>query len=132
MICRKNFTGMDVGDIPKDSEYHNCNFAQYSCIDDDGVKKGIRLFPGDDTPRTFVNCNMTNCEPPPGSICTHCNQALVERAIVVSTDTVEIDGFSIEVKKYVDRIHGKMSSTRYMRLSHPEDIPIEVEVVEGE
>ena len=37
---------------------------------------GHRIFPDDDTPRTFVNCNLLNATPPPGSTVTGCNTTI--------------------------------------------------------
>ena len=42
-------------------EYECCCFAQSQPIDTASVKTGVRLFPGDDTARTFIKCNLVNC-----------------------------------------------------------------------
>ena len=64
-IARKNFTNMDPAAIPVADEYIQCNFTQHVPDTSGAQPKGVRLFPGDDTPRIFRNCNLVNCEPPP-------------------------------------------------------------------
>ncbi len=78
MITSKNFSGQTT---PKTiaKEYKECNFTQPQSVKVGGKMQGVRLFPGDDTPRTFIDCNMVNCEPPPGSTLTGCNTVVVER-----------------------------------------------------
>ncbi len=78
MTEKKNFSGQTTPKI-KDTEYRNCNFSQPDCVDDAGKMRGVRIFPGDDTPRTFIGCNMVNCEPPLGSTQIDCNNAIVRR-----------------------------------------------------
>ena len=128
VIEGRNFSGK-VGppDIPLADEYILCNFSQPDCIDDGGVKKGIRLFPGDDTPRIFTSCNMKNCEPPPGSTYTDCNGAIVEKRVHKDSDTVTIDGQSVELENYVNKIHGYFKGGSYTYFSTPKEIPIDRE-----
>ncbi len=114
MIKGKNFMGLEVADIPKDAEYKRCNFARRNCIDDSGVKKGARLFPGDDTPRIFTLCNMSNCEPPPGSTVVNCNCSISAKQVVVGSDTVEIDGESITVYDYANISYGRYKDGEYV------------------
>ena len=47
-------TPSDIQDV-----YENSNFTQ--------PLAHTRIFPGDDTPRTFIRCNLKNCDLPPGS-----------------------------------------------------------------
>lgn len=64
MTENKNFTGQATPNIA-DTEYTLCNFRQWT--------PHTRIFPGDDTPRTFFKCNLYNCDLPPGSTVTLCN-----------------------------------------------------------
>ena len=114
-----------------DIEYRNCTFSQPAPIDDNGDKKGVRIFPGDDTPRTFFECNLVNCEPPPGSTLTNCNTTIRDSNLLVNTDTVTIDGQSTNVEERVDRIYGRFNPTtfEYDYKPSPIDIPIE-EIIE--
>ncbi len=106
MIVGKNFSGQPTPSII-DTEYHWCNFSQPAPIDVEGSKRGVRLFPDDDTPRTFVNCGMMNAEPPPGSTMTDCLTCIKEREKVTSTDTITIDGVSETVEHHSDFVHGR-------------------------
>ena len=108
-----NFRNRQTPDLI-DTEYRNCAFTQDQPIDTVGVKTGVRLFPGDDTPRIFINCNLVNCEPPPGSILTKCNTTIVSRKIVNNTDSVVIDGQVLSVDDYSDIIHGKYTVDGYV------------------
>lgn len=63
MTEHKNFTGQATPSIV-DTEYRRCNFTQETAH--------TRLFPGDDTPRTFTRCNLKNCDLPPGSATVGC------------------------------------------------------------
>ena len=73
---------------PLVDEYRNANFSYQNCIEVDGEKAGNRIFPGDDTPRTFVECNLVNCEVPPGSTVERCNCAIKETSEVVTQEVV--------------------------------------------
>lgn len=108
-----NFRNQQTPDLI-DTEYKNCSFAHDQPIDTVGVKTGVRLFPGDDTPRIFINCNMVNCEPPPGSILTKCNTTIVSRKVVNNTDSLVIDGEVLSVDDYSDIIHGKYTVNGYV------------------
>ncbi len=113
MIKNKNFRGQATPSII-DTEYRNCNFSTQNCIDVGGVKKGMRLFPGDDTPRTFISCNLVNCEPPPGSTIKGCNTAIKEDAVEVSSGDLEIDGDVIKVKNYANICYGRYKDGEYV------------------
>ena len=78
MTKNKNFS---KGTTPRiiDTEYVFCNFMQPQPTLVDGKWQGTRIFPGDDTPRTFRSCNLVNCEVPPGSTVIDCNTAIVQR-----------------------------------------------------
>ena len=102
-----------------DTVYERCAFAHDLPIDDDGVMIGNRLFPGDDTPRTFINCNLVNCETPPGSTLTNCNTTLAHNRKVVDTDSVIIDGESIDSDILENWIYGKyLADGSYCYHSH--------------
>lgn len=77
MIKSKNFSGQLTPDII-DDEYHNCNFTQQGEPDGLGRWRPVRIFPGDPTPRTFVECNLINCEVPLGSTLVRCNTSIIE------------------------------------------------------
>ena len=106
-IAEKNFTQPDPADIPKDAVYERCNFSRTQPADaTEGAAVGVRLFPGDDTPRTFIDCNLFNCEPPPGSLLQGCNTWIVETGITPSLkedDVVEVDGVEVSRTVYHDR-----------------------------
>lgn len=78
----KNLSGTPMPSIV-DTEYRGCNFAQPAPVQIDGVWQGVRLFPGDDTPRVFRDCNLCNAEPPPGSIVISCNTIVKQFGVSV-------------------------------------------------
>lgn len=100
MIQDKNYTNQPTPD-EIDTEYRSCNFTQQGVSDGLGGWLPTRIFPGDDTPRTFVRCNMVNCEPPPGSTLIQCNTQLVE---------YDRDGS--------DHVHGRLNPSTFARESH--------------
>lgn len=101
MIEKKNFAGMTTP--PEiDLEYRNCNFRQEGQPDGLGGWMPIRIFPGDDTPRTFFECNLVNCLPPPGSTLIRCNTQLCE---------YDRDG--------ADHIHGRVNPQTLARETKP-------------
>ena len=123
MISEKNFSNMDVNLIPVDTEYERCNFSRYQPELGPPIV-GVRLFPGDDTPRTFTDCNLFNCEPPPGSILNNCNTWIVETGILGPTDTLEIDGVVEHTVQYHDRtLHGKYTESGYVYEPTPVTTP---------
>lgn len=124
MIKGRNFQKTPIADIPKDTEYRECNFSRQDCIDD-GDKKGVRLFPGDDTPRTFTNCNLVNCEPPPESVLTGCNVTIREKCVEVSSEDLVIDSEIIVVKDYADIVYGTYRDGQYQYKPTPTQIPCE-------
>ena len=103
----ENFNFRNKPNPVKASTYTQCCFAHDQPIDTGGVKTGHRLFPGDDTPRTFIKCNLVNCEPPPGSTLVRCNTSIKTRGVVKSTTTVTIDDESLGVDELVDIMHGR-------------------------
>lgn len=80
-----------------DDEYVECNFHHkvYTLPEVDGKKVGVRIFPGDDTPRTFRRCNLTNCRMPPGSTIDDCNTTLSEFHQSHDVEQIIIDGETV-------------------------------------
>ena len=126
MQYRKNFRNMPIANIPVDAEYLECTFMQPDPIDiGGGVYRGHRLFPGDDTPRTFTDCNLINCELPPGSIVNGGNTGVQSSPQVVSTETVTLpDASQVTVEHHSIFIYG-----RYLPATESyEDFPTPQEV----
>ena len=122
MTRNKNFNGQPTPSII-DTGYEFCNFSQPQPVDVGGKMQGVRLFPGDDTPRTFINCNMTNCEPPPGSTLTGCNTTIVEKNILSgASDKITIDGVNIVEEHHINRIHGRFNPDTQKYDYHPSPI----------
>lgn len=124
-ISKKNFSNWDVTTIPVDTEYVRCNFSQ-SVPDTSGADPvGIRLFPGDDTPRTFTDCNMVNCEPPPGSTLTGCNTSVCEYEQPDVEETITIDSVVVYTRQFTKQIiYGRWNPDTEVYDYHPS--PIEV------
>lgn len=121
MTRRKNFGGQATPSII-DGEYERCNFMHPQPIDSgSGVFVGVRLFPGDDTPRTFINCNLTNSEVPPGSTVTGCNTAIVQRNQFSRSERVTIDGFEVSIDHHKSIVHGRWTSSGYEYRQTPEE-----------
>ena len=59
------------------------------------------------TPRTFINCNLVNALPPPGSTAPGCNTTIVVRDNVASTDEIVIGAETITKDNLEDVIYGK-------------------------
>jgi hypothetical protein len=122
---RKNFTNQDTPSIV-DTDYILCNFFHDQPIDvGGGVFEGVRLFPGDDTPRSFTQCNLVNCAVPPGSTVINCNTSIVETGLLGATETVTIDGQDVVIQHHKNRVHGKWTPTGYEY--HPSPIEFEVD-----
>ena len=127
---RKNFTGQQTPKII-DGEYRNCNFSQPAPIEVVGKKVGVRIFPGDDTPRIFFECNLVNCQPPPGSTLTNCNTTLRESVVEVGTEDVTIDGRAVTIKRFADRIHGRTNPATLKPEYKPDVLEIQTDPPEG-
>jgi len=96
----------DPADIPLADEYVRCNFSRKLPTDiGGGVMRGTRLFPGDDTPRTFRQCNLTNCEPPPGSTVIESNTHIVDPNSFNRADIVRVNGLEVGRRNFTDNIH---------------------------
>ena len=124
MISEKNFSNLDPATIPVDLEYQRCNFS-HSQPDTDGAEViGIRLFPGDDTPRTFTDCNLFNCEPPPDSTLVNCNTWIVTTGELGPIDELTVDGVVQHTTQYHDRtVHAKYVDGVYDRTGYPQTMP---------
>ena len=122
----KNFSGQATPSII-DTEYRHCNFAQQAPVNVAGKMRGVRLFPGDDTPRTFIKCNMMNCEPPPGSTVDDCLTCIKEVGKVTSTDTITIDGVSESVDHHSHFVHGRFDPATGGYIDLPTPTRIEVD-----
>lgn len=109
-----------------DTEYTHCNFSQQQPVDvGGGVYEGVRIFPGDDTPRTFIECNLGNCEVPPGSTVTRCNTWMRQTNLVTSTETITIDGEGSDIDHHIHRVHGKWTPSGYEYLLPPRDLEVD-------
>ena len=123
MTRLKNFSRDGPTPSIIDVEYEMCNFARPQPVGKGGgVFEGVRLFPGDDTPRTFVRCNLINCEVPPGSVVTNCNTAIIERDLIKKVDTIVVDGESFDMTTKINRVHGRWTPEGYEYKSSPEEI----------
>ena len=126
MTERKNFTDQPTPSII-DTEYRRCKFNQSAPIDVAGKMRGVRLFPGDDTPRTFIKCGMVNAEPPPGSTVIGGLHCMKEYAKVTSTDTITIDGVAETVEHHSDVVYGRRdpATDGYVDLPTPEETVVD-------
>jgi hypothetical protein len=130
MIDRKNFcwkNNPDVATIPVDTEYLMCNFARENPVDiGGGVMRGVRLFPGDDTPRVFTDCNLMNCEPPPGSTLVHCNTRMTSAPAVASTETITLPSSTLVVEHKSIFEYGRYDplTEAYVDLPTPNETPV--------
>lgn len=125
MTRLKNFT--KDGPTPSiiDTEYERCNFGQPQPVDmGGGVFTGVRLFPGDNTARTFTRCNLINCEVPPGSTVVNSNTAIIRRDLVKVTDTVVVDGESFDRVRKINRVQGRWTPGGYEHKSTPEEYEV--------
>ena len=77
MIENENFS--NIIDPTESDIYKNCNFTWNKELDEEnGKPKGIPIFSNNDTPRTFISCNLVNRIPPPNSKIIDCNTNLVD------------------------------------------------------
>lgn len=125
-ISKKNFSGTDIASIPKADVYELCNFRRLSPNTAGPDPVGQRLFPGDDTPRTFRQCNLINCEVPPGSVIENCNTAIVDYDLPDVVDTITVNGTTVSTRqRFKNRIYGRFNPVtgNYEYKPTPEDIP---------
>ena len=130
MTEKQNFQDEDT---PRtiDTEYRNCNFSVKVAIDGKEGKEGVRLFPGDDTPRTYIECNLTNRIVPPGSTIINCNQTIAD--VYVEVERTKDTDMSDEKKDVYDvtyrhTIYGKYDGEEINLL----ETPITKDVIEKE
>ncbi len=124
MISEKNFSNMDPTLIPVDASYERCNFSRSQPLQTGPPALGVRLFPGDDTPRTFTDCNLFNCEPPPGSILNNCNTWIVSTGEIGPVDELIVDGVVQHTTQYHDRtMYGKYTTAGYVYEPTPVTTP---------
>ena len=110
MVRLKNFSGLTRPPAPYDTEteFEQCNFTQPAPDTSGPDPVGVRLWPGDDTPRTFFRCNLLNCEPPPGSTVTKCLTCLKTFGINGTTQKVTVGGVVVHThQNKFDRVHGR-------------------------
>jgi hypothetical protein len=125
-ISNKNFSRLDVADIPVDSEYVDCNFTRLQPDMSGAQPVGVRLFPGDDTPRTFIRCNLINCEPPPGSSVINCNTTISEYGVFDFEETITIDTVVVSTTTHEKQVvHGRYDpvAENYVYEVAPIEIP---------
>ena len=110
MIESKNYSGNPDPSVDGETEFVRCNFSQPEPVLDGAVYVGVRLFPGDDTPRTFTNCNLVNCEVSAGSTMVKCNTTIRRTRVQTGSDELVVDGVSIATPIYHDFIYGRQVS----------------------
>lgn len=120
-----DFTVTDLPEL-EDHAYVECNFSQYQPVDSGGgVYVGVRLFLGDDTPRTFTDCNLSNCEAPPGSTVIGGNTAIVQRDLLSRTETVTIDGVGVSIDHHKNVVYGRWTPGGYDYKTTPEEFEVD-------
>ncbi len=125
MIVRGNFAGNPNPDVGGETEFRNCNFSQPAPVDVAGKMRGVRLFLSDDTPRTFISCNLCNCEPPPGSTVTDCNTCIKAYYLDTDTETTTVDGEEIVLQHHADNIYGRWTPGGYE--DNPSPVVVDVD-----
>ncbi len=126
MTRNRNFVGQVTPSVI-DTEYESCNFSQPVPIDLAGLKRGVRLFPGDDTPRTFVRCNLVNAEVPPGSTIVGGNTTMRESNVLTGSDDIVVDGETLTIEHHSNFVHGRFdpASGSYVDLPSPSEVVID-------
>ncbi len=103
VIERKNFSAQSTPSVI-DIVYLRCNFSQTlpdpNVVGDPNEPAKVRIFPGDDTPRLFIECNLVNCELPPGSTVVKCNTSIIVPNTLLGSITVTVDGQSSSINFY--------------------------------
>ena len=118
----------DITDMPllSDRHFSQCNFTHHQAVDSGGgVMVGHRLFPAESTGITFDNCNLTNCEPPPGSTLNQVNAAIIVRDVVTSSDTITVDGEVITLDHHSHFVHARYFNGAYEYKPAPEELVID-------
>jgi hypothetical protein len=103
-IRYKNFSNVDPTQLPAETHFVKCNFFQRVPTKQGQTRRGVRLWPDDGTPRVFEDCNMANCEPPPGSTYISCNSYITEFDIFAFTDDVVIDDVVVHSEEKHDQV----------------------------
>lgn len=79
-LRRRNYSGRQAPPVDEQVEsYIECNFSQLVAAETAITHKkvGVKMFPASrGTPRTFIRCNLMNCDMPAGSIVEDCNTAI--------------------------------------------------------
>lgn len=123
MIENKIFANPAPNEVPKDSEYRGC-MIKFDAPDTSGASPaGNELWPGDNTPRTFIDCNLINVAPPPGSTLIRTNATVIEYGIAAGSDTLTVDSVLIHTTNYIlNRTYGRYDDTAtYVELGTPID-----------
>lgn len=107
MTERKNFSGQTTPSVI-DTVYQWCNFSQTlpdpNVVNADVEPDRVRIFPGDDTPRTFIECNLRNCEAPPGSTLIRCATSIAVNNTRIGGLVVTVDGVSSSMDFYGTKV----------------------------
>lgn len=131
IVTGKNFSGQTTPNEVAD-EYRNCNFSHPAPVELAGKKIGVRLFPLDDTPRTFVECNLVNCLPPPGSVLIRCNTTLRESMVDLgTTETLIVDSKPVEIGEWGNLIYGRTNPNTLLPEYKPTPLLIPCDPPEG-
>ncbi len=103
MTERKNFSGQATPGVLLDI-YRGYNLSQVlpdpNVVNDPNEPERVRIFPGDDTLRTFIRCNLRNCEVPPGSTIIKCQTSIGVSNVIIGSITVTVDGESSSIDFY--------------------------------
>ena len=104
-ISQKNFSNFTPGTIPQDTEYVQCNFTQ-TVPDTSGANPvGIEIFPAySGPPITFRDCNLVNCQPPPGSVVENCNTSISEYDVPDFVETITVDSVVVNSRQFTKQI----------------------------
>lgn len=124
MITNQRFRDPDVNTgVPKDDVYRNVRIT-FSAPDKSGASpRGVRLWPGDDTPRQFIGCKLINCEPPPGSTLQDCTAVVMDYRVLDRGDTLTVNGSVLFTDEFYKNIAYGIydSSANYVELPVPEE-----------
>ena len=115
----------DITDLPllSDRHFSECNFVHRQPVDSGGgIMIGTRLFPAETTGITFDNCNLINCEPPPGSTVNGGNVAIIVYNVITASDTVTVDGEVITLDTHSNFVHGRYWNGAYEYRPTPEQV----------
>ena len=127
MMTRRNFSGRVPPNTGDELEFRECNFSQPMPRDVGGLKRGIILWPGDGRPRTFVDCNLCNAEPPAGSTITGGLSVVKAFRVLQTSENVTLDGVVVgAIQTWADIIYGRqLSGGVYEYKPTPELITVE-------